>query len=147
MSGISPYKIKKAVLYLRHFGWKEFWNHVSDRMEPEDIPYDPWFKKHSMTEDELEEERGFHFPNGPMISIIVPAYRTPKVYLEQLIASVKCQTYGNFELCIADASTEDHSVRSVTKEYASDARIRYLPLQTNEGISANTNAADRKSVV
>lgn len=146
MSGISPYKIKKAFLYLKHFGWKEFWNHVRDRMEPEDIPYDPWLRSHSLTTQELDSQRGVHFPKEPLISVIVPAYRTPKVYLEQLIESVQAQTYGNFELCIADASKDDPVVHDVTVSYAKeDSRIRLLTLPGNAGISENTNAAVREA--
>ena len=42
MQKITPYKIKKAFLYWKHFGTKEFLNHLMDRMEPEDVPYGPW---------------------------------------------------------------------------------------------------------
>ena len=47
MQKITPYKIKKAFLYLKHFGLREFMNHLFERLEPEDVPYDGWFRSHS----------------------------------------------------------------------------------------------------
>ena len=139
MSG-SLYKIKKAYRYLKHFGWKEFWNHVRDRLEPEDVPYDPWFRERLLTEKELEAQRKKGVPGGPLISVIVPAYRTPPVFLKQLIQSLQDQTYENWELCLADASGDDEVVRETLKAFG-DPRIRYKKLESNAGIAENTNEA------
>ena len=48
---ITPYKIRKAWKYWRHFGTKEFMNHLMDRLEPEDVPYGPWFEEHRAKEE------------------------------------------------------------------------------------------------
>ena len=100
---ITPYKVKKAFLYWKHFGTKEFMNHLLDRMEPEEVPYGPWFMQHRATEDVLKRQRIHPVTGGPMISVIVPAYRTPEKFLQQMIESVKEQSYENWELIIADA--------------------------------------------
>ena len=89
------YKVKKAWRYLKHFGWKEFWNHVRDRLEPEEVPYDPWFRRHQPTEEALAVMRRRGVPGGPLISICVPAYRTPPVFLRQLLDCLEAQTYDN----------------------------------------------------
>jgi len=138
---MSFYKIKKAWRYLKHFGWKEFWNHVRDRLEPEDVPYDPWFREHALKEAELDKLRKKGVPGGPKISVVVPAYRTPPVFLQQLIRSLKDQTYENWELCLADASGDDETVRQTLAGYADDGRIRWIKLDDNAGIAQNTNAA------
>lgn len=134
------YKVKKAWRYLKHFGWKEFWNHVRDRLEPEEVPYDPWFRRHQPTEEALAVMRRRGVPGGPLISICVPAYRTPPVFLRQLLDCLEAQTYDNWELCLADASGDD-TVRTVAAERAEDPRIRLLTLDSNSGIAGNTNAA------
>ena len=70
-------------------------------------------------------------------SIVVPLYNTPENFLRQMIESVTAQTYGNWELVLADASETPLSVAS---EYVKeDPRIRYFHIGKNEGISANTN--------
>ena len=75
-------------------------------------------------------------------SILVPLYNTPDKFLRQAIDSVRAQTYGNWELCLADGSDAEHpDVERICREYAQkDPRIRYRKLPGNEGISGNTNA-------
>ena len=53
------------------------------------------------------------------------------------------QTYGNWELCLADGSDEAHSyIGEICREYAAraDGRIVYRHLEKNGGIAGNTNA-------
>lgn len=138
---LSVYKLKKAWRYLRHFGWKEFWNHVKDRLEPEEVPYDPWYRAHCADEKTLEYQRKHNPANGPLISVVVPAYKTPPDFLRQLVASLTAQTYENWELCLADASGEDRRVLDTLREFAGESRIRYRRLERNAGISENTNEA------
>lgn len=77
---------------------------------------------------------------GPKFSILVPLYNTPERYLREMITSVINQIYTNWELCLADGSTERH-VEEVCLEYTQgDARIRYKRLAENRGISGNSNA-------
>ena len=137
----SFYKLKKAWRYLKHFGWKEFWNHVRDRLEPEDVPYDPWLKAHSPNEKELAAQKKKGVPGGPKISVIVPAYKTPPAFLRELIGSLEEQTYPDWELCLADASGDDDTVAKTLREFSSDKRIRYKKLERNAGIAENTNEA------
>ena len=141
---ITPYKIKKGFLYWKHFGTKEFLIRLADRMEPEEVPYGPWYEKHKASEKELERQRSHPIEGGPKFSVLVPAYHTPKKYLCEMIDSVLAQTYPDLELIIADAgaSEGEDAVKEVTEEYAaSDSRVRYIPLPENAGIAANTNAA------
>ena len=70
---ITPYKIKKGFRYLLHFGPKEFMNHLLDRLEPEEVPYGPWFESHKAAEADLAAQRKKGVPGGPMFSVIVPA--------------------------------------------------------------------------
>lgn len=88
----------------------------------------------------------------PRISIIVPCYQTPKRFLQAMIESVLAQTYENWELILADASPEPTpDVKSEEDEAAvhissvvyslEDARIHYMKLKENTGISENTNRA------
>ena len=147
---ITPYKIKKAFLYFKHFGPKEFFNHLLDRLEPEDVPYESWFASHLPGEDVLNAQRRSgkdRGENAVLFSVIVPAYCTPERILGEMIDSVCAQTYGKWELCIADASDREpsdggRSVKDVVlSRAAEDSRIRYTKLAENKGISENTNEA------
>ncbi|MCI9314264.1 MAG: glycosyltransferase family 2 protein [Lachnospiraceae bacterium] len=92
--------------------------------------------------EEAKRQREVRFPRKIKFSILVPLYNTPEKFLRQAIDSVRAQTYGRWELCLADGSDEDHDeVGQICKEYAaSDSRILYRKLAKNEGISGNTNA-------
>ena len=85
----------------------------------------------------LEEETVFDY--APVISILVPLYNTDKQMLKEMIDSVMWQTYKNWELCLADGSDDAHAYVKETVDSYNDARIKYLKLEKNEGISGNTN--------
>ena len=54
---IKPYNIQKGLRYLKHYGPREFWVRLCERMEPEEVPYGPWFEKHRPALEELEHQR------------------------------------------------------------------------------------------
>lgn len=139
---LNPYTIKKGFRYLKHYGPKEFWIRLHERFEPEEVPYGPWYEAYVPDEAELEKQRKHHFSYEPLISVAVPAFRTPETFLIQMIESLLDQTYGNWELCIANGSPEDTVMKGVLDEYAKkDSRIRVSELSENKGIAGNTNAA------
>ncbi len=139
---LSPYTVQKGLRYLKHYGLKEFWIRLHERFEPEEVPYGPWYEVYQPTEEILEKQRRHKFKNGPLISIVVPAYLTPERFLRQMLDSLLAQTYENWELCLANGSPEDRDMQTVLKSYAEmDRRIRYQDLKENLGIAENTNAA------
>lgn len=92
--------------------------------------------------EEAARQRETKFRRTVKFSILVPLYNTPEKFLRQAIDSVRAQTYGNWQLCLADGSDAEHGdVEQICREYASeDTRIYYRKLSANEGISGNTNA-------
>ena len=94
------------------------------------------------TEEEQAKQRAEGEKWESYISILVPLYNTPKRYLQNMIASVQAQTYGKWQLCLADGSDAEHSeVERICREYQdTDARITYKKLEKNTGIAGNTNA-------
>ena len=103
--------------------------------------YNAWFQEHEVSKEQLDQQRAVEFTYQPLISIIVPVFQTPDIYLHEMIQSVLQQSYSHFELCIADGGSEQR-VKDIILEYArQDKRINYLFLDVNEGISGNTNQA------
>lgn len=142
MTKLSPYTIQKGWRYMKHYGIKGFWIRLHERFEPEEVPYGPWYEAYIPTEEELEAQRKKKWSYAPKISIAVPAYKTPELFLRQLIQSLQDQTYDNWELCIANASPQDASMEYVLKSCsAMDSRIVWKKLKENRGISENTNEA------
>ena len=99
-------------------------------------------------EERRRAEQETIFPHMVKFSILVPLYNTPREFLKAMLDSVINQTYGNWELCLADGSDEAHNyVGQICLEYqkgdkactGGEGRIVYKKLEKNEGISGNTN--------
>ena len=93
------------------------------------------------TPEEARRQQDTKFERMVKVSILVPLYNTPMNFLNEMIDSVRNQTYQNWELCLADGSDAEHAeVGARCKEYAAqDNRIIYHKLEKNEGIAGNTN--------
>lgn len=141
---ITPYRINKGIKYLKHYGPRAFWNRLRDKLEPEDVPYGPWFERHKAGGEELarQSRQEKRLAYRPVISIVVPLFRTPEQYLIEMMDSVRAQSYGNWQLCLTDA-TPSMELEGVISNYCSqyqETRISYIHLEENQGIAGNTNA-------
>lgn len=107
-----------------------------------DKDYRVWFEKHRPTEEILKKQSDEKFLYTPVFSIVVPVYNTPEKFLEDMILSVQKQSYGKWELCIANADPSNKIVTALLRRYAEkDARIKLIDVPENLGIAQNTNAA------
>lgn len=76
--------------------------------------------------------------DGPKFSIVVPLYQTPRKFFSEMVESVIDQLYTNWELILVNASPDDAELREEISLHV-DPRIRLINLETNLGISDNTN--------
>lgn len=97
---------------------------------------------HLISKEERARQCAYRFASPVKFSILTPLFNTPEPYLKELLASLKRQTYPNWELCLLDASDDEHRyVQEICeKASASDKRIVYQRAKENLGISGNTNA-------
>ncbi|MCI2046381.1 MAG: glycosyltransferase family 2 protein [Faecalibacterium sp.] len=122
-------------------GTEQLWRDVTFRVALA-MHHDRWQHRADLpTRRQLKHQRQNPLAEAPKVSIIVPLYNTPARYLDDLLASVKKQTYPNWQLCLADASDAAHADVAHTCRAAAqkDARIVYQKLAENKGIAANTN--------
>ena len=104
MAKLNIANLKKTLYYLQRNGLRETWISVRERLtETDRYFYVP------CPEEELERQSCRKWDNPVTLSIVVPLYRTPEIYLNRMITSVMQQSYPHWELILADA-TEDHSV-------------------------------------
>lgn len=143
--------INKGIKYLKHYGFKEFLIRLKEKSEPEEVDYVEWFENHRASENDLREQKAKvqkmaqTLKQKPLVSILVPTFKTPEAFLKQMVESVLNQSYDNWELCIADATPleegqEPTEVKAILDTFA-DARVKYQHLQENAGIAENTNRA------
>lgn len=127
--------------YVRSYGFSQTVRAIGRKIRGRNF-YHEWFKKHKVKDSVLKQQKEHVFAYAPKISLLVPVYNTPEVYFREMVESVRAQSYGNWELCLADGSDESHPVKKMIREYAAeDSRIRYSFLDRNYGISGNTNKA------
>ncbi len=103
--------LKKAIYYFKRNGLRKTYVALRERLEAgkaQSYTFVP------VTEQELERQRAevAEWTEKPLVSILVPAYRTPERFLQELLDCLMRQSYPYWELVLADASEEDNSVRS-----------------------------------
>lgn len=144
---INAKNISRTVKYIKKFGIRGLKRKIlSSAIDP--LHYNEWFRRHRTGENVLEEQRGKESKFGyrPLISIVVPVYKTPMDKLKKMIDSVIRQTYTNWEICLVDGSgdqgSESYFERKLFLDNMSkcEKRISYKQLAKNHGIAQNTNA-------
>ncbi|MBQ6546246.1 MAG: glycosyltransferase family 2 protein [Lachnospiraceae bacterium] len=139
------YLYRKGVRYLKVNGLgaligKTWHRATQDSGRP--VLYDEWIEKHLPSETELSVLRNTHFPSEPLISILIPLYRTPEAYLSELIETILRQTYANWECILSDGSGEGSPLTEFLDRLEKrDARFRILRNKEKLHIAENTNAA------
>ena len=103
--------------------------------------YDRVWRRTRATEAELREQRA-HPPAAGLISVVIPVYNTKAVYLEELLESLRAQSYENWEAVLWDgASTSPETAAVLAAAEKREPRFRVFRGTENLGISGNTNRA------
>jgi glycosyltransferase involved in cell wall biosynthesis/SAM-dependent methyltransferase len=93
------------------------------------------------THQELRQQIG-RFAHQPLISILMPVYKTPVQWLARVIESLQEQVYENWELCAVDDCSPSNDQRAVLQAFADkDQRVRFSVSAQNGGISTASNVA------
>jgi GT2 family glycosyltransferase/glycosyltransferase involved in cell wall biosynthesis len=108
---------------------------------PVPMTYDRWIQKQEPDASRLELQRGLamHFRYRPLISVICPVFAPPPSVLVETIASVRAQTYDNWELVLVKAGAQPEGVATVLTACGDERQITVVDLDDNLGIAGNTN--------
>ncbi len=137
----------KGTKYLKYNGVSALMDKVYNKLfnpAQKAVSYTDWIAKHLPSEYTLKEQRNTKFEYMPLISIVVPLYKTPEQYLRELVDSVKKQSYSKWELVLSDGSPVESGgspMAQLLKELSeSDQRIRVVENGKQLRIAENTNA-------
>lgn len=135
--------LERGIRYVRQYGAVQLYRKIQERRQLNrlEAPYQAWLTRSQPGIEKLKAQREDKDPLAPRISILVPAYETPREFLLEMVESVRNQTYENWELCIADGSKSNQVEKALEKVLGQEPRICYQHLKENGGISQNTNAA------
>lgn len=81
-------------------------------------------------------------PRKPLISILIPVYKTNHHYLRECLESCCAQIYQNWEICIVDDCSKDPGLLQIIEEFAKQypGRIKYAENRKNCHISETLNS-------
>ena len=133
----------KGVAFYRQFGLQKALIRTYEKLTHQDTTtYDVWRRKYWSNMRDLRQQRKETFSYMPKFSIVVPLYKTPEKYLDEMIDSVRKQSYANWELCLSDGSGKNSPLTAVLKKYEQkDHRIKVIYNNEQLQISDNTNRA------
>lgn len=80
----------------------------------------------------------------PAISIVLPVYQGER-FLEAAVASVRAQTWTDWELVVVDDGSTDASASLIERLVQIDQRIRLIRHESNRGLAAALNTGIRSS--
>ena len=146
-----PMKIGKSIkeqgwkikVYYQQFGLKQTVRRALEKLGGKEVrTYEAFRRRYFPDKKELNRQRKEQFVYEPLFSIVVPLYKTPLPYLEDLIRSIQAQTYGKWELYLSDGSGKESSLKEVLRNYArKEKRIHIIENDCRLNISDNTNRA------
>ncbi|MBN1445117.1 MAG: glycosyltransferase [Candidatus Omnitrophica bacterium] len=135
---IDPGKIKKTFITIKQQGLRPLAKKISVEVQSFNT-YKAWIEQNG--NKAISYQKNTKFAYAPRISIIITVFNPPLRILKSTLNSVLNQTYANWELCIADARS-NNNVKKILEEYAKkDARIKVVFLEENKGIAGNLNEA------
>ena len=104
--------------------------------------YEKWLKTFELNSKDiyLQSEISKSLVFQPSFSFITPVFNPPLDIFIEMINSVFSQTYPNWELCLANGSTDLEIEKTIEKYTSIDDRIKTIKI-LNNGISANSNQA------
>ena len=140
----SKENLKKGYRCLKEKGVASFCSKVLKHLGRKDRPieYSEWIKHNFATKEQLEIQKQTKFEYEPLISVVVPLYKTPKNYLKALVDSIKAQSYSNWELVLSDGSGEPSPIADLLNQMSSeDNRIKVISADKQYRIVENTNRA------
>jgi len=82
-------------------------------------------------------------PMDPLVSVVTTVYKRTE-YLPQALSSIQAQTFGDFEVIIADDSGSANS-QSIFAGYASDPRFIYQPNPQTLGVTPSLSRAFQRA--
>ncbi|MGF6933092.1 GT2 family glycosyltransferase [Paraburkholderia sp. UCT70] len=100
------------------------------------VPYSVWIGAFDCVTDDTRaamRARIAEFERRPLVSIVMRVSDPHPIWLQEAIASIRNQVYGEWELCVADDASGNPVIRRMLARYARlDKRIKVLTYEQTE---------------
>ena len=106
-----------------------------------DEEYQLWLGHHAPSPEALQAERlaARRLAYRPKISIVIPVHNTNPTWLRAAVASVRTQTYPNWELCLVDDGSTNPQTRAAFRSLKLLRGVKTTRLKAGQGIAGATN--------
>jgi GT2 family glycosyltransferase/predicted O-methyltransferase YrrM len=145
---LAGHALRRGRSFLQSSGGKAEQAPPNDRPELDESPPAPWEPRAELevscapVDPLLLPVEARQLTYCPTISILMPVHNTRAHYLRIAVDSVLAQAYVHWEICVCDDGSSEPETLAVLRGLEhEDPRIRTISRDTNEGISAATNAA------
>ena len=141
--------LKKSIRYIKNFGLIEFFKKAKDyiksklKKKQDNLEYSKLISIEKFNKNSIKKEIN-DFKYKPLISVVIPTYKTPIKYLNEAIKSVENQFYDNFEIIVYDDGSRDLDLENYLKRLSAK-KLKVFFSKKNWGISKITNLAVSKS--
>ena len=100
-----------------------------------------WERFYRLSMEVIQEQRlrSEQLAYRPLISVVVPTWKSDTRLLVKAIDSVRAQTYDRWELTVTDDASDSDALKLMRRRYAAEPRIRWIDASTRGGIASNTN--------
>lgn len=135
---ILPHNALRTLQILKNEGISACYYRVKHKLET-NSEYEKWIVAKEKEEKDADNVEKFEYT--PLISVVVPVYNVSEKLLTECIESVVNQSYGNWQLCMADDCSTMPEVKNVLKRYENNPKIDIVYREKNGHISRATNSA------
>lgn len=102
--------------------------------------YGNWFECFKASSTDLARQKNTHLEHNPLFSVVMPLYHTPVDVFQDTTKTLLVQSYENWELILVNSTPSDIELKkAVEKLVQTDDRVKAIELNSNLGISGNTN--------
>ena len=110
----------------------EYFVGMYDYIDPKLSNFQSTGEKNEISVDHLERTSGEDVENGPLVSVIMTAYKSTEC-IDVAVKSILEQTYRNIELIIVDDNSPDNTFEYIEELSKHDSRIKPIKLDKNGG--------------
>ena len=97
----------------------------------------------SCAEREVRARKALAWPWRPLVSLLLPVYKTHSAHLAECLLYVERQIYPHWELCIVDDGSESPELRRLLDDFAArhSGQVRLVVRSDNRGIARTSQEA------
>ena len=114
---------KKNLELIRQNGFMNYCRYLDEETREASSRYAFYAQQKAPSKKELEEQKKENMKKPPLLSIAAVLWETDAADLSRFVSSLQAQSYGNWQLCLADVHSTPEVSECLSKLCRTDRRI------------------------